>query len=247
MPILLLKSLLALPLVLLALLGIYTMFEVFGRKEKRYSVGKLKAVHRLNGYLFLLLFLIISYLCIDLLVRVGMVLDARTTFHVVFALAIFLLLLVKISYIRVYRLFYSHVVGFGLTIALLAIILTGISSGYYLLATGLETRQEAVNNTEPVAEEAMPEIALKTDQASIARGEQLYREQCISCHDPESREPRAGRGHKEILRREKLPVSGRPATPENIVRQLRDPVGIMPSFDLAEEQEEALLAYLNTL
>jgi mono/diheme cytochrome c family protein len=252
MQILLLKSLLALPLVLLSLIGIYTMFEVFGRKEKRYDINRLKTVHRWNGYLFLILFLIISYLCIDLLVRFKMPLDPRTTFHVVFALAILLLLLVKISFIRTYKLFYPQAKGFGLTIALLAIMLTAISSGYYLVVTGFTSESDApVNNAEAngtPAAEITPQLTIRTDPASIEQGRAIYQQQCIACHDPDSSEPRAGRGHRDLFRREKLPVSGRPATPENVIRQLREPVGTMPSFAwMDQEQLEELLAYLNTL
>jgi len=43
-------------------------------------------------------------------------------------------------------------------------------------------------------------------------------------------------------------VSKRPATPENISRQLRQPFGKMPSFDkLTEEEVADVVAFLNTL
>jgi hypothetical protein len=250
MPIVYLKSLLSLPLILLALIGIYTMFEIFGRKEKKLSVNKLKTIHRWNGYIFLILFIVIAYLCIDLLITTRMALDARTSFHVVFALVIFLLLLVKISYIRVYTLFYPQAKIFGLTIALLAIVLTAISGGYYLAVSGFDIQAEDHfrNHHEDAGEEPLAEITLKTDPVSIDRGEAIYREKCILCHDPNSLEPIAGRGHQDILQRERLPVSGRPATPENIARQLRDPYKKMPPFpDLTREQVEDIIAYLNIL
>jgi mono/diheme cytochrome c family protein len=249
MSIMYLKSLLSLPLILLALIGMYTMFEVFGRKEKRYSINKLKTIHRWNGYIFLILFSVIAYLCIDLLMTTGMALDARTTFHVVFALVIFLLLLVKISYVRVYTLFYPQVKTFGLTIALLAIVLTAISGGYYLTVSvfGIAV-EDNVQDSRNAGEEPTPEITLKTDQVSIGRGRAIFQDRCILCHDPESLEPTAGRGLKGILQRERLPVSGRPATPKNIARQLRDPFERMPPFtDLTREQVEDIIAYLNTL
>ncbi len=87
-----------------------------------------------------------------------------------------------------------------------------------------------------------------SDAETVERGRQLYRQHCLVCHDPESRELAAGHGHKEILQREELPVSGRPATPENVVRVLRQPYDAMPSFAwLTDEQVEDLLAYLNTI
>lgn len=252
MNILLLKSILALPLVIMALIAMYTMFEVFGRKEKRYSIAGLKTVHRWNGYLFLLLFLVIAYLCIDLLARSRMPLDVRAMFHVVFALAVFLLLLIKISFVRIYRLFYSQATGLGMAIAVLAMIITAITSGYYLLLTLSGTPSESAMDSEtagePPAAERIPDTGPETGQPSAERGRLIYRKHCISCHDPESREPVAGRGQKDILRRELLPVSGRPATPENIERQLREPIGTMPAFDWMDRRQiEDLIAYLKTL
>jgi hypothetical protein len=134
--IILLKALLGLPLIFLALLGIYTMFEVLGRKEKKYDIAKLKAVHLWNGYLFLLLLLATGALGTYLVAGGNVVLGAKTTFHLVLALAAIFLLLIKISCLRAYRLFYSQVAGFGLAIALLVIIAAAISSGYYLLVHG---------------------------------------------------------------------------------------------------------------
>jgi mono/diheme cytochrome c family protein len=248
MSILYLKSLLSLPLLLMALLAIYTMFEVFGRKEKRHQISKLKTIHRWNGYAFLLLFLVIAYLCIDLLIATRRILDARATFHVIFAIAIFLLLLVKISYIRLYTLFYPQVKAFGLGIALLAITLIAITGGYHFTVSGVGAQSQLPEANRLGKEEFLPETEVKTDPASIAGGEAIYRQRCISCHDPGSLEPIDGRGHKEILKRERLPVSGRPATPENIARQLRDPYQRMPPFkDLTTEQVEEIIAFLNTL
>jgi cytochrome c2 len=58
-----------------------------------------------------------------------------------------------------------------------------------------------------------------------------------------------GPGLKGILTREKLPVSGKPATPENVIHQLKEPFKDMPSFrsSLSEQDINDLIAYLKTL
>jgi Trk-type K+ transport system membrane component len=60
----LLKSILSLILIVLAAINFYTMYELLGRKNTRFSPEALRIMHRFSGYFFILLFLIISYLCL---------------------------------------------------------------------------------------------------------------------------------------------------------------------------------------
>ena len=72
---------------------------------------------------------------------------------------------------------------------------------------------------------------------------------CSNCHHVDSRGTKIGPGLKGLFKRDKLPVSGREATEENIRKQLEAPYRNMPSFAgrLAEEQVNQLIAYLRTL
>ena len=90
--------------------------------------------------------------------------------------------------------------------------------------------------------------SVQTDPESIAAGKQLFNRKCVICHDIESSEMRTGPGLVGILKKSKLPVSKKPATPENIKRQLLDPYERMPSFTyLSEDDIQDLIAFLNTL
>ncbi|GBE37750.1 hypothetical protein BMS3Bbin08_00346 [bacterium BMS3Bbin08] len=52
---------------------------------------------------------------------------------------------------------------------------------------------------------------------------------------------------KGILKKPRLPVSKKPATPENIANQLKKPYRRMPSFSyLADEQISNIIDFLNT-
>ncbi|MEN8261850.1 MAG: cytochrome c [Nitrospirota bacterium] len=89
---------------------------------------------------------------------------------------------------------------------------------------------------------------VRTDPESIARGDKLFNLKCAFCHDLDGSGDRVGPGMAGILRQSKLPVSKRPATPENIKRQLLEPYERMPSFTyLSEEDIQDLIAFLNTL
>lgn len=249
-PVFLFKSLLAIPLVLSALFALCTMLEVFGRPDSRYDADRLKRMHRYNGYVFLFLFTVIAYFCLSYIYSVKADLSPRSAFHSVFSLCVILLIALKVLYVRVYRKYYGHLQVIGLLIALLAFGMAGTSAGYYLLVTGFGTTLPALHDgAEPEGGSGEElKIALKTDRASIGAGRNLYKDKCYPCHDPESNETIIGPGHKGILKNPVLPVSGKPATPENIARQLRDPYKNMPPFEyLTHEDVESLIAYLNAL
>lgn len=245
-----LKSLLSLGVAALVFVALFTMFEVFGRAEKRFNVERLKRIHRLNGLVFVALSSAVAYLCLDYLLKTRAEPSPRATFHAVFSLSVFLLLLLKISYVRFYRQFYGQVKVLGLLVALLSVGMIGTSGGYYLLVTkfGMEQPAGLPGKSEDEAPGKESEKAVMTDTGSIAKGKALYEDKCYFCHDAHGTGTIVGPGHKGILKNPLLPVSRRPATPENVAKQIRDPVKDMPSFSyLSEEEVDALVAYLNTL
>jgi hypothetical protein len=226
----------------------FTMFEVFGRAEKKFNIEKLKKIHRINGRLYVLLYLVIAYFCLDFIVNTRAELSPRGAFHSVFALTIIILLLLKVSFIRIYRQFYAQAKTIGLLIALITFGMAGTSAGYYLIVTKFGTE---LFPTQKAAVERMTVkngIIVRTDPESIEKGKGLYDSKCYFCHDPHSAEWIAGPGHKNIMKNPMLSVSKRPATPENIMEQIINPYRDMPSFSYMSEDEILnLIAYLNTL
>jgi len=91
-------------------------------------------------------------------------------------------------------------------------------------------------------------LNIRTGTESIARGRDIFESKCGFCHSPNSTEMISGPGLLGVLKRSTLPASKRPATPENIIRQLKMPYQAMPSFAYLSEYEiQDILAYLNTL
>ncbi len=236
--------------ILLVFIALFSMFEIFGRSEKRFNIEKLKKLHRANGILYLLLFIFIAYFCLDFMIKTKAELSYRASFHSVFALTVLILLCLKISIVRFYRQFYGKVQTIGLLIALISFGMVGTSGGYFLLVTRLGTDIPAAKVGER-KKDALQEgikIIIKTDPRSIAKGRGLYESKCIFCHDPCSTKTKFGPGHQGILKNPLLPVSGKPATPENIINQLRNPFRNMPSFsELPEKDMLNIIAFLNTL
>src|SRR4030067_2508056 len=139
MPIFLLKSLLSLLLLLLIFIQMFTMFEVFGRTEKIYNIDKLRKFHRLDGKFYFILYVFIAYFCLSFIYHTKAEPSPRATFHGVFALSVLVLLLLKVSFVRIYRQFYGYVKTIGILIALLTFGMIGTSAGYYLLITNFGT------------------------------------------------------------------------------------------------------------
>jgi mono/diheme cytochrome c family protein/uncharacterized membrane protein len=91
-------------------------------------------------------------------------------------------------------------------------------------------------------------VPVRTDVRSINDGHTLFDINCSDCHTVDSLKTIVGPGLKGLLKRPSLPVSGRPATPENVYRQLREPYKNMPSFaqKLTDDDVFNLIAFLNT-
>lgn len=245
MQILLLKSIVSLGVLLLTGIALFTMFEVLGRSEKRFDVERMKRLHRLNGLLFIIITAFIAALCIRYIRDTGTGPSPRGSLHSLLAMTVFVLLGFKIAFVSFYRQFYAKAQTVGMLIAGFTILAIGTSAGFHLL-----TRKSAAPPLPAVQQQAAsePGILVRTDPESIARGKELYEAKCYFCHDAYSTRKEVGPGHKGILKHPLLPVSRKPATPENVAAQIRTPYRDMPAFSyLGDEEVMDLIAFLNTL
>lgn len=252
MPIFFFKSILSLFMILFALIAMFTMFEVFGRSEKRYNIEKLKKIHRANGIVYFLFFIFIAYFCMDFIFATKTEPSPRSTFHSIFSLTVIIFLGLKVSFVRLYRQYYGKVQTIGILIALLTFGMIGTSGAYYLMVTEFGTDQAVIKKLGSKKQEARAidanKIEVRTDAESIKRGKEMYESKCYFCHDAYSNKTEVGPGHKGILKNQLLPVSKKPATPENIRQQLKYPFDKMPAFDyLTEEEIASIIAFLRTL
>lgn len=129
----LIKSLLALGLVILGLINFLTMYEALAGQRTRFSPEVLKKIHRFSGILFIIIFLYLSYLC-----KVGIAnnpydFSPRAIIHTVLAVTIFILLAIKILSIKFYRGFYTDAITLGKASLVMTLVLFAISGGYYFL------------------------------------------------------------------------------------------------------------------
>jgi len=250
------KSILSLLLLATAVYGMYSMFQVFGGAVNG-NVERIKLRHKLSGYLYVLVLLFISYLCIGFTAAAKAEPSSRAVVHIALALSIATLIIVKVLFIRRFRQFYAQAKTIGMVIGVMSIVMIGISGGYFLTMTRFGQDRSVDKSVYyrlerpflTIARIGGPGAALaRTDSLSIGLGRTLFMARCSACHDPLSNRTVVGPGLKGLLKNPTLPKSGHPATAESIRFQLRQPLGIMPSFAyLTEEEMEELIAYLNTL
>ena len=239
------KSIMSLIFLAAGIVSVLSMLALMGRAERKVSGPTLRRIHRTAGVIFLILTLVISYVCIKYLASFGGGLTARPVFHAVLALALFIVLLLKITIVRFYREFLRIVPTLGLTVFVLAFLVVGTSAGYYFLKAGSARGQEPQAAEEVQEEETEP---LEAPAGSVDLGSALFEQNCAFCHYADKTDSKLGPGLMGVMKGEKLPASGRPATAENIAKQLAEHVGTMPSFTSLTEKEVAdLISYMETL
>lgn len=131
---------LAIVVTLMAILQLFLMMEVYGRTQTRYDPHRLRKIHRINGRLFILLYLFVAYFCLHYIIAGKDELSARITLHGTFALYIILLFVLKISALKIYRqipqkITLANPLLLGPLLVLLTLGMTALAGGYYFLVT----------------------------------------------------------------------------------------------------------------
>lgn len=236
MSVFLLKSILAIALLVTGLSAATAMLISMGRAEKKASPITLRKIHRTAGYLFALLLLVLAILGIKIFIGAGDTLSHRAVLHAFLALFLVFIFLLKIVLARFYKSFLRIVPGLGMTVLVLVLVVFSVSAGYFLLRTAF--------TADPLL--AAPSAPLL--QGDADKGNDLFARHCASCHYSDREDNKLGPGLKGLFQKGRLPLSGRAATEENVRRQMVRPFRSMPSFGSLTAQEIAdLIAYLKTL
>jgi mono/diheme cytochrome c family protein len=236
----LVKSILAVLFLAVGIVGVLAMFSLMGKTEHKTSPMALRKLHRSMGFIFVILLVLISVLCVRYVARVGDQISLRAAFHCVFALLLIGVLAVKITIIKWFKGLLNLVPALGIIVFVLAFAVVATSAGYFFVRMG---SYAAATGVQPVEEE--PAAAAEGDPES---GGKIFDENCSSCHATDNDDSGFAPGLKGVLKKDTLPDSGRPATVENIKSQLREPVGMMPSYNSITGQDLAdLIEYLKTL
>lgn len=249
------KSVIALFFLASGIIAILCMMALMGRAERKLSATFLRRTHKTAGAVFFLLLLFLSYYCLRYVALAGGELSSRAVFHGVLALALFIVLLLKVLIVQFYKEYMRLVPTLGMIVFCLAFLVFSTSAGYFFLRAGrmkahageTAARAERVEAQFP-SEEGAGEEAVTIAAGDAGGGASYFEQNCGFCHHADRVDSKLGPGLKGILGRDALPHSGRPATEENVRSQLMNPVGTMPSFESISNRELAdLMAFLRTI
>ncbi|UCE40100.1 MAG: hypothetical protein JSV17_11585 [Candidatus Aminicenantes bacterium] len=146
----------------------FIMIHLKGRSKDRAHGKTLVQAHRVLGYLFIVLYVL---MVVTMIIRISYYQDElspRAIFHVVLALSLLPLLTVKWIVARKYKLLTPRLFFLGTTIFLFAFLLNAISAGHYYLYKG-EVREVTISS-----------IDRETMNQDIGR--QLIVKKCAKCH-----------------------------------------------------------------
>jgi len=238
MPLFLIKSIIALFLLIAALTSAFSMFTLLGKAEKKADPAVLRKVHRTAGFVFGLLLLVLITLGADFLAAEGDGVSPRVVIHYTLALSLSAIFLLKFLIVQFFKLFLRIVPTLGMTVFALTLVIVLGSAGYYALRGGKiypsDTAAGAAKQTEL--------------QGNMETGSRLFAGRCAGCHFSDREDQKTGPGLKGLFRWSSLPISGRPVTVDSILRQLKTPFKSMPAMTGLTEQDLAdLLAFLKTI
>src|SRR6266403_1477664 len=125
--------------VLLAGANVWVMLHASSRSKDPAAHARLMWAHRLGGYTFILLFCVLFYFMALRIKGVSDELPPRLTFHVILALLLMPILLVKVLIARYYRHYSSALLFLGVTIFALSFALVAMNLVPYLLGRAAST------------------------------------------------------------------------------------------------------------
>lgn len=128
------KSLLAVALVAAGTTAFASQMAWMGKAEWKGDPEKLKTLHRAAGYLFLALLLPLAYMGVRFWIAAGDALAIRAGFHVVLALALIILVLLKVVIVRAYRGFLRFGPTLGIAVFTLTLLVFSLSAVFVGLA-----------------------------------------------------------------------------------------------------------------
>lgn len=241
-----LKFLLTLGLFVSAAIALWSMLTLMGREERSLSPGALRTVHRVFGYLALVLAIVVGVIGYQLTALAGASITHRAVLHCALAALFFAVFLFKVLIARHYRQFLKHMPALGLIAFALLFAVVAITAGHRI-ARGI---WEAPAGETSVAWELGADTALAlAASGEVESGRRIFVADCSGCHAHDSDRALVGPGLAGIVTRETEEEGSREGAFEEILGQILHPSGTMPPFEgvLGPEQLADLLAYLDTL
>ena len=157
--------------VLVGGVNVWLVLEAWSRVKATNASSRMLTLHRIGGYLFIVLFCVMTYFMVARLRSVGADTSATVTIHLALAMILSPLVFIKVLIARYYKNQHGLLMPIGLTIFVLAFVLVASTVGPYLArATKIERVSIDPAHTTPVT--------IDVNQAS-----DLMQRRCSKCHN----------------------------------------------------------------
>ncbi|MCU0243996.1 MAG: DUF6529 family protein [Acidobacteria bacterium] len=110
-----------------------TMMSLMGRPGRTPDTGKGRRVHKIFGWLYLVLLVPLAYLGVAFVGEMGDGMSTRGALHVVLAATLVAVLLVKVLVVRVFKGFVKNAPALGMALFVLTLVVYLISGGFFLV------------------------------------------------------------------------------------------------------------------
>jgi len=155
--------------VIIAAIQVWLMLEVTGRQKPRFNPDRLSLIHRINGWLFVTIYLVMLVVMTRKVMQSNAPLDAKSIIHWILAISLLPLLFVKILIVRFYPKAFNHVLPMGVSILVITMAFVTITGGYYFLKS--------------VSGKYISSIDASAGHLDIDVGREMVIQRCNKCHD----------------------------------------------------------------
>jgi ferredoxin-NADP reductase len=185
--------------VIIGAVNVWLILQASARVKNARASARLIAAHRIGGYVFILMFCLMSFFMISRMKGSSGATSAGTMIHMTVAMLLTPLLFVKVLIARYYKSYYSLLMPIGLLIFVLSFVLVAMAAGPYL-----------IRNTN-IRSVSLEEINLANTTIDLTQAAATMQERCSKCHDLErvvSARKDARGWLSTVNRMRQLPASG---------------------------------------
>jgi ferredoxin-NADP reductase/cytochrome c2 len=185
--------------VIIGAVNVWLILQASARVKNARASARLIAAHRIGGYIFILMFCLMSYFMISRMKVSSGTVSAGTMIHMTVAMLMTPLLFVKVLIARYYKSYSAFLLPIGLLIFVLSFVLVAMAAGPYL-----------IRNTN-IRSVSLEEINLTNAAIDLTQAAATMQERCSKCHDLErvvSARKDARGWLSTVNRMRQLPASG---------------------------------------
>ena len=168
-----LSAVLGFVFVLIGAAAIWLIFEASKQSHDQAARNRRIRAHRIAGYLFIALFCFMTWLMLLRLKDAPDELSLRSMLHILVAMVLAPLFLIKVLVARYYKSYTSVLVPLGLTIFTLGFVLIASTAGPYLL------RRATIKDI------SLDAVAMGATRIDLGASESLMEKRCSRCHNLE--------------------------------------------------------------